>query len=236
MTSAQVDGYPSRWLDAFVPARCGLCRGPSSGGPFCEGCTQSLPWMERPCRGCAMPLPRGAPELCADCLKNGPRFEHAWAAFRLLSPVQHLIHRLKYSADLAAAHALGTLAAQQLARRSKPLPELIIAVPLHHRRLRSRGYNQAIELVRAMKGLLAIPTSSTIASRVRATSDQIGQSAAERRKNLKGAFAIAASLQGKHIALVDDVMTTGATLAELAAACRAAGATRIEAWAIARAL
>ncbi len=183
-----------------------------------------------------MPLPDGAPDLCADCRKAGLRFDRAWAAFRLLSPVQHLIHQLKYSSNLAAAHALGTLAARRLARRAQPLPDLMIAVPLHHRRLRSRGYNQALELVRAMKGVLAIPTSSTIATRVRATSDQIGQSAAQRRSNLKGAFEVRGSLQGRHIALVDDVMTTGATLAELAAACRSAGAARIEAWAIARAL
>jgi len=234
MTTAQVDGR--RWLDALLPARCDLCHGRSSGGPFCDGCTQSLPWMERPCRGCAMPLPHGAPEVCADCLKNGPRFERAWAAFRLLPPVQHLIHQLKYGSDLAAAHTLGTLAAQRLARRAEPLPDLMIAVPLHHRRLRSRGYNQAIELVRAMTRVLAVPTSSAIAIRVRATPDQIGQSAAERRRNLEGAFAIRGPLQGKHVALVDDVMTTGATLAELATACRSAGAARVEAWAIARAL
>jgi ComF family protein len=113
---------------------------------------------------------------------------------------------------------------------------LLIAVPLHQRRLRERGYNQALELARAMKQILDLPIGSGIAVRVRATPDQIGQSAAQRRSNLKGAFEIRGSLEGRHVALIDDVMTTGATLAELASACRAAGAARVEAWAIARAL
>lgn len=182
-----------------------------------------------------MPVPDGV-VLCAECLQSGPRFDRAWAAFRLLPPVQHLIHQLKYSANLSAAHALGTLAAQRLARRAEPLPDLLIAVPLHHRRLRQRGYNQALELERAMQRVVAIASASDLARRVRATSDQIGQSASQRRSNLKGAFEIRGSLAGKHVGLIDDVMTTGATLAELAAACRAAGAARVEAWAIARAL
>ena len=236
MSLAQVDGDFRRWLSALVPPRCGLCHAASDREPFCDGCTRSLPWLDRPCRGCAMTLPDGAPDLCADCLKHAPRFEHAWSAFRLLTPVQQLIHQLKYSANLSAAHALGTLAARRLARRATPLPDLLIAVPLHRRRLRERGYNQALELTRAMKRVIDVPLASDIAVRLRATPDQIGQSAAQRRSNLKDAFEIRGSLAGRHVALIDDVMTTGATLAELATACRAAGATRIEAWAIARAL
>jgi ComF family protein len=163
-------------------------------------------------------------------------FDLAWAAFGLLPPVQGLIHELKYSANFGAAQVLGRFAAARLAARPRPLPDLLIPVPLHAGRMRARGYNQAAELARAMAAVIATPIGEDQVRRLRATSDQIGQAARERRQNLRGAFEARPTLAGRHIALLDDVMTTGATLAELARACRAAGAARIEAWAIARAL
>jgi ComF family protein len=183
-----------------------------------------------------MPLSNDAAALCANCLRSGPAFDHAWAAFRLAPPIQGLIHQMKYAADLRAAHTLGCLAAARLGSRREPLPDLLIPVPLHHSRLRTRGYNQAVEIARAMQQVLAIRMSSRTARRSRATPDQIGQSAVQRRRNLKGAFAVRESVRGLKVALVDDVMTTGATLMELASVCRNAGAARVEAWAIARAL
>jgi len=183
-----------------------------------------------------MPLPDTGSDLCASCLKSDPPFAHAWATFKLAPPVQRMIHELKYSANFGAAHALGVLAARKLAVRPHLMPDLLIPVPLHHARLRVRGYNQAVQIAKAMQRVLPIRCDAHIASRTHATTDQIGQTAAQRQKNLKGAFALRKRLQGAHVALLDDVMTTGATLMELASACRDAGATKIEAWAIARAL
>ena len=148
--------------------------------------------------------------------------------------MQGAIHGLKYHAGFLHAHALGTLMARELARRRAPLPQLLIPVPLHRQRLFWRGYNQAAELARAMTRTLGVAVDSGAARRVRRTDDQIGRSAAERRRNVKGAFALERPLDGLHVALLDDVMTTGATLAELARSCRHAGARRIEVWAAAR--
>jgi ComF family protein len=125
--------------------------------------------------------------------------------------------------------------AERLARRAQPLPELLIPVPLHRRRLMRRGYNQALELARVLKRTLALPVEAGAATRLHATPDQIGQTAAQRRRNLRNAFAVDTKVAGKHIALLDDVMTTGATLAALARAARKSGAAKIEVWALARA-
>jgi ComF family protein len=107
-------------------------------------------------------------------------------------------------------------------------------VPLHPRRLVARGYNQALELARRIARRMQIELAPHAAKRIRLTEDQIGKSAAQRRRNVRGAFAVTQSLDGQHVALLDDVMTTGATLGELARMCRKAGAARVEVWAAAR--
>jgi ComF family protein len=124
--------------------------------------------------------------------------------------------------------------AEALRERGEPLPELLIPVPLHRGRLFRRGYNQAQELARHLGRELGIAVEPRAARRLRATPDQIGLGAAARRRNLKNAFSVGPPVAGRRLALLDDVMTTGATLEELARACKAAGATRVEAWAIAR--
>jgi ComF family protein len=115
------------------------------------------------------------------------------------------------------------------------LPALVIPVPLHDTRLMRRGYNQALELAHGMQRVLDIEVDAGAARRLRRTRDQIGLNPAQRRRNVHEAFAVDARVAGRHIALLDDVMTTGATLADLARAARHAGAARIEAWALARA-
>ena len=173
--------------------------------------------------------------LCPACLKKPRGFDAAYAAFVLKPPVQQGIHALKYQAQFFQSALLAGNAATRLqAQRSDALPSLLIPVPLHWRRQWSRGYNQSLELARVLGKQLSIAVDASAAKRLRATKDQIGQSAAQRRNNLKGAFAVSPRVAGLHIALIDDVMTTGATLEELARACRTAGAARIEAWAIAR--
>lgn len=235
MTGSSVDGTLVKLLNAFVGARCALCAAPCDG-ELCRGCAASLPWIAKPCTGCALPLPDDATDLCADCLKTQPHFAWAWAAFRLAPPVQGLIHELKYSANLGVASMLGRLAAARLSKRPRPMPDALIPVPLYAARLRMRGYNQALELARALASVFSIAVLHDATERIRATADQIGQSASQRRQNLRGAFRARRSLAGVRVALLDDVMTTGSTLSELARACDEAGATSVEAWAIARAL
>ena len=218
--------------NCLAKQRCALCQGLCPGA-LCAGCEQSLPWNTPACPGCARMQTHDAP--CATCAKEPPIFDRAWAALKMETPARDSIHRLKYHAGFLQAHWLGTLMAQRLAMRAEPLPQLLIPVPLHHTRLMRRGYNQAQELARVMTRSLAITLAPHAAQRVRATPDQIGQTRAQRRKNLHAAFVVNECVQGAHIALLDDVMTTGATLTELAHAARKAGAAKIEVWAAARA-
>ncbi|MFP5307328.1 MAG: ComF family protein [Gammaproteobacteria bacterium] len=219
-------------LDAVLPPRCRSCAEVLDVGMVCAPCTAAMPWNADACGRCALPLP--AAGTCPRCLARAPRFDAAWAAFRLEPPIQQFVHRLKYHADFALAALLGELMATRLRAGAPPLPQLLVPVPLHPRRLMQRGYNQALELARAVGTRCGIPLAMQATRRVRATDDQIGQSAAARRRNMRRAFVVEQDLSGLHIALVDDVMTTGATLDELARVCRAAGAARIEAWAVAR--
>ncbi|MDO9451812.1 MAG: ComF family protein [Stagnimonas sp.] len=224
--------YGRRFGDALLPPTCTLCGGATMGALLCAPCTADLPWNTPACPGCA--LPAAQPVLCPACLHKPRAFDAAHAAFVLATPVQEGIHALKYQARFQQAALLGTAFASRVRARTEPLPTLLIPVPLHWRRQWSRGYNQSIELARVIGMELGIAVDATAAKRLRATPDQIGQSAAQRRKNLKDAFAVCPRVAGQHVALLDDVMTTGATLEELARACKAVGATTIEAWAIAR--
>ncbi len=224
--------YGRRFGDALLPPCCALCGCQTAGALLCAPCTADLPWNTPACPGCALPAAQAV--LCPACLHKPRAFDAAHAAFVLATPVQEGIHALKYQARFQQAVLLGTAFASQLRTRAEPLPSLLIPVPLHWRRQWSRGYNQSLELARVIGAELGIAVDATAAKRVRATPDQIGQTAAQRRKNLKDAFAVLLRVAGQHVALLDDVMTTGATLEELARACKAAGATTVEAWAIAR--
>ena len=224
----------SRWrgLAALLPPRCRSCNGPLAQGLLCVACSSELPWNDGACEGCARPLSAGS--RCRHCLHRRPQFDSAWCALRLQTPIQHYVHALKYHADFAQAQLLGSLMAERLVHRPAPLPRLLIPVPLHPLRLMRRGYTQALEIARVVGARAGIPVTAHAVARIRPTEDQIGQSASARRRNMRAAFGVRKALNGQHIALIDDVMTTGATLDELAHICRRAGAARIEAWAVAR--
>lgn len=226
-----------QWVDEclswIAPPRCEACGAVDAEHGLCRRCVQELPWNRSCCPRCAQPLTVST--LCRRCVKRAPAFDSACAAFRHEGAAQQGVVRLKYAARFEQSRRLGGLMAQQLAARPQPLPQLLIPVPLPRWRLYRRGYNQALEIARALARVLAIEVDAGAARLLRVPADQIGQSAAQRRRNLRGAFVVQRPLQGLHIALVDDVMTTGATLDALAQAARKAGAARIEAWALARA-
>jgi ComF family protein len=238
MTIGTVDNRPGGFLELLAPARCFFCCVPGAAHGACAACSKALPWNERACRACGLPLAGAtAAGACGDCLRAAPPQDASWVAFRYAAPLDQAIVDLKFHGRLAPAHVLGGLMARRLARRPEPLPELLIPVPLSPGRLRRRGYNQALELGRELARLLSLPLAPSAARRVRATLEQTRLDAPARRRNVRGAFAVAAAaVAGRHVALLDDVVTTGATMAELARATRAAGAARIEAWAAARAL
>jgi ComF family protein len=169
---------------------------------------------------------------CGECLSRPFAFDAAAAVFEYGFPVDRLIHRFKYAGDLA----VGKWLALQLARRVRalPRPDLIVAPPLTPAKLRERGFNQALEIAKRVAPVLAVRCDIAGLAKVRETSPQPGLGRRERRANLRGAFRCDLELGGAHVALVDDVVTTGATGDILARALKKAGAERVSVWCVAR--
>lgn len=232
----KVDGPVGRALRLVLPPRCLLCGAAGADGlDLCAGCRGDLAANAPCCPRCAMPLATPAP-ACGQCLRREPPFARAWAPFRYAHPLDLLEARFKFRADLAAGRVLSSLMIERAASDAPDLPELLIPIPLHAARLRERGYNQALELLRPLAQTFGVPLRANALVRVRATPPQTGLDAVARRRNLRGAFAVAsnASLPA-HVALFDDVMTTGATLREAAQTLLRAGVARVDVWALARA-
>ena len=187
------------------------------------------------CPRCALPLQAPAP-LCGECLQREPPFTSALAPFVYASPLDQLVMRLKFGGSLAAGRVLSELWLDDLRAMPPPLPDALIPVPLHPSRLRDRGYNQALELARPLAAALGIPLRDDLLTRTRATTAQSNLDSAQRLHNLRGAFAIAdPSVFPAHVAVIDDVMTTGATLHECTRTLLHAGVVRVDVWALARA-
>jgi len=200
---------------------------------LCAGCAAELPRNRSCCARCALPLATPA-ALCGECQRRAPPWSAAWAPFRYAWPLDRLESRYKFGRDLAAGRVLSAL--WQAEPRAVALPELILPVPLHRGRLRQRGYNQALELAKPLAKTFGIPLRCDLLQRRRATSAQTELDAASRRRNLRGAFALrAGTVLPAHVAILDDVMTTGTTLAECARVLKRAGAQRVDVWALARA-
>ena len=204
---------------------CFLCRG-AAGELLCADCLAELPRLPVPaCPRCALASPRGEP--CGRCLAEPPPYEATVAALAYDFPADVLIHALKFRGELALAPFLGNMLSQKTEH-----VDLIVPVPLSRERLRERGYNQAVEIARA----LGRPLELELCTRQRHGTAQTELPLAERHRNVRGAFACTRRLDGQSVAVVDDVMTTGATLAEVATTLKAAGAARVVNWVIARTL
>ena len=217
----------------LFPPRCLLCGEPGQAPrDLCPACAASLPWQGNACRGCALPLPPGAPAaaLCGACRQQRSPLHQVHAACVYAAPVDGLLRRFKFHHDLAAGRLLSQLMAERLATAERP--QALLPVPLHVSRLRQRGYDQALELGKPLARALQLPLASGL-RRVRATAAQSELDAAARRRNLRGAFIAKGPLPA-HVALLDDVMTTGATLRAAASALRRAGVQRVDAWVCAR--
>jgi ComF family protein len=232
-----VDSSRRRLARALWPTNCILCG--SAGDEdidLCRDCAADLSRNEPACSVCAEPLPAasGGPRVCGECLRNPPPFVSSFVPFRYAYPLDHLVRGLKFRNELACGRVLGQLFAGCLLARGAPLPQAIVPVPLALRRYRQRGYNQASELALAIRRVTGVAVKSDVAVRQRETAEQAGLDRKARRRNVKGAFAVAAPLQVRHIAILDDVVTTGSTVRELADVLRRAGAEQIEVWAIAR--
>lgn len=232
----RVDGWRKRIEFALLPAYCLLCRAPAdTPRDLCHACAIDLPRNQPCCMRCALPLQRNEP-LCGICLKHEPPFMTAWAPYRYGYPLDQLVTRFKFGRDLAAGRVLQELWIDAAHITPPTLPSLLVAIPLHISRLCERGYNQALELAKPLAQTLGVPLAHNLLTRRRATHAQTGLDVKARASNVKDAFVINANVSlPTHIALLDDVMTTGATLGECARILRRAGVARVDAWALARA-
>lgn len=202
---------------------------------LCAACAADLPRNTSACACCAVPLAVPA-AYCGRCLKRRPAFTATWAPFVYAPPLAGLLTRFKFGGELAAGRVLAEVAVEQWRACPPALPGALIPVPLHPARLRERGYNQSLELARPLARACGLPVLAEALRRERATPAQSGLSALARRRNLRGAFRTdGRDALPAHVAIVDDVMTTGATARECALALRRAGVARVDVWAIARA-
>jgi ComF family protein len=203
---------------------CFVCRG-AARGTLCGSCDADLPRLSAAlCPRCALDSPAGA--LCGRCLASPPHYDATVAALAYRFPADALVHALKFRGELALAPFLSSLLKERIV-----LPvDGVVPVPLSAQRLRERGYNQAVEIARHLGGKLEIDACL----RERDAPPQAGLDREARRGNVRSAFRCQRSFAGERIAVVDDVMTTGATLDELARALKRAGAQSVVNWVICR--
>jgi ComF family protein len=223
-----------RALDLLFPARCAACDA-AGESPFCGPCAETLVPLPAGCPLCGAPqdealLPVLRPRRCPHCRTRPPRFACASAPYLHGGALAEAIHRLKYENREDLGAALGILFEGCVVPKS----DVLVPIPLHPRRLRQRGYDQAQLLAAAAAQRFRLPVA-TLLRRVRETGQQVGRDRAARERSVRGAFAAAGSVLGARICLIDDVLTTGATASSAAAALLDAGAARVEVRTLARA-
>ncbi|GHU05189.1 phosphoribosyltransferase [Betaproteobacteria bacterium] len=214
----------------FLAQNCLLCGQTSEGEILCRACANDLPRLPASfCPRCALPTTAGEP--CGRCLAHPPHYDRTLAAFSYEFPLDKLIQAFKYAHHLALAAYLGREIASLA---SDVVADLVVPLPLHPVRLRERGFNQALELARPVAETLGLPLDSRTCERIRHTPAQAGLSWKNREKNIRHAFQCARELSGQRILLVDDVMTTGASLNELARTLKQHGASEVTLLVVAR--
>jgi ComF family protein len=229
------------WLniiqDYLLPPTCILCGNKGFDGyDICFHCKEGLPRNTQCCYRCAeiLPQPTLSPILCGHCLSSPPAFDETHAPFLYQGEIRHLITSLKFGAHYKNARLLAMLLAEHL-KTSSESPDLIMPVPLHKSRYRARHFNQAIEIAKTVSKELLIPVDITSCLRHAKTPHQSSLTAKQRHKNIKNAFSIAKPLTVDHVAILDDVMTTGSTVNELAILLKDNGVSRVDVWVCARA-
>ncbi len=228
----------NQWLNIahnwLSPATCLLCGGCGVGGrDLCMACLDDMPSQAVACCHCATPLTQAG--VCGSCQQCLPAYHKVIAPFIYRYPLNQLIPALKFSSQLHIARLLGTLMVAEVLRSETDLPELLLPVPLHPCRLRQRGYNQALELAWPIAQQLGIAVDYRSCQRRRDTEPQSGLAADARKRNLRDAFDLVRPLSVGHVAIIDDVMTTGCTVDALSQRLLLAGVSRVDVWVCARA-
>jgi len=227
-----------KWLLNNQTKRCMLCLSAAdTGRELCHACHLDLPWLGPHCRVCALPLPTEG-QLCGQCQTSPPAFTRVIAPFRYAFPLDSLIPAYKHHQQFAFGRLMAELLGEAIAAEhadAAPV-ECLVPLPLHQRRQARRGFNQATELARPIAHALGLPLLPNALQRVKATESQQGLTAADRRRNLQDAFRCPAVhlVEDRHVALLDDVVTTGATVRAASRTLLDAGARQVSVWCVAR--
>lgn len=223
----------------FQP-HCFLCEAKLITSAFlCAACTQSLPHASLGCKRCALPLPdHNATILCGSCLTTSPAFDTTYALFDYKEPISAFIHKLKFEGNLSIARLFSEHWITFIEHHYTPntLPDCIIPVPLHPTRLKERGFNQALEMAKPIGKHFSIPVDTRFCVRLKNTKAQSTLTAQQRIANTRHAFALSYSSTAQHVAILDDVMTTGNTVSEISTLLKITGIKRVDIWCCARAL
>ena len=221
-------------LTTLLPYHCILCDAVSDSSlDLCKDCQADLPFIKHGCQYCNIPLAAES-LICGTCLKHPPLYYKLLAAFCYQHPLNYLIAAIKFHNRLNYTQVLGYLLAKNVQSRLEHYPKLIIPVPLHKKRLAARGYNQALEIARPVSKLLHIPIDYQSCSRIKATAAQTDLKHKQRARNVKNAFHICQDFEAKHVAIIDDVVTTGSTVNELSKILKAYGVEHVDVWCCAR--
>ena len=212
--------------------KCLLCASPQTNThAVCGACLDELPWHpSTSCPQCGLSSSR---QLCGSCISSPPDFDATHAVFLYQYPIDKMMQRYKYGNMLNISHTFGQLLADKSAFEAI---DLIIPMPMHPTRIKERGFNQALEIAKVLSKNHPQKLDYKSVIRQTLTPPQASLALKERVKNIKGAFKVNSDLVGKRIAIVDDVMTTGASLNELAKTLKKAGASHVECWVVARTL
>ncbi|WP_029646552.1 ComF family protein [Methylomicrobium lacus] len=232
----------NNWLDIIqqllFPPTCILCGNPGQAGrDLCSHCRLQLPANACCCPCCANRMDAVAAEAnrpCGRCIGRPPAFDKVHAPFLYQEDMRYLITGLKFSARHANARLLAQLLAEHIGQNAQR-PDCLMPVPLHKARYRERGFNQAIEIGRLVAAETGIPLDLTSCRRRRDTPHQAGLTSKQRRRNIKNAFELVRPVSCRHVAILDDVMTTGSTAHEMAVLLKNQGVERVDVWVCARA-
>ena len=229
-------------LNLLYPRRCVLCRQSTaamqdSDIDLCPACEQELPRINNACRQCGIPLPHDVENsLCGQCQQKTPRFDRVISLLHYQPPVTWLLQQMKFHNKPAYARLLSSLLLSRLQQDSAAMPDAIIPVPLHHKRQFQRGFNQSDEIATTLSKALNCPLDRILLQRQFNNRHQSGLDAKQRRKNVRGVFRLTTSKPSyHHVAVVDDVMSTGSTVNEIARLLKKSGVKRVDIWVLARA-
>jgi len=230
-------------LDSLYPRRCVLCH--SLCAPekphnmdLCHDCQADLPLIEYACFQCGIPLHQTQnQQRCGQCLQKTPAYDHVISIYHYQNPLIWLIQQMKFKKKSAIANLLGHVMSIQLKQHNTTIPDAIIPVPLHYKRQLERHFNQSEEMAKVVAKKLLCPLDTQYLERHLPSKQQSGLDAKQRRKNVKGIFRVKNKKQNsyRHIALIDDVMSTGSTVNEISKTLKKNGVEKVDVWILARA-